>query len=245
MDNDRNPNNRDRNLRAWTLILGALLILALVGGGILFLVFQAVQATQNTIQPVNQMTSNLATQVSQAMHPTPTVLPDPVTIVHSIRSLSRLETIQYTVEKVITAQTGQGAFGFLFGDKLIFVAHGVVIAGVDLSKMGADDLTAQNGVLYCRLPAAEIFVATLDNNKSYVYNRDTGVLTHGDVNLETTARRAAEDQIRQAAIEDGILQQAQQNAQDYMSRLLLELGYKDVIFVQATPVPQPSVTPGG
>ena len=31
---------------------------------------------------------------------------------------------------VITAETGQGALGALFGDRLIFVAHGRVIAGV-------------------------------------------------------------------------------------------------------------------
>ena len=92
-------------------------------------------------------------------------------------------------------------------------------------------------VLYVRLPEPEIFVATLDNEKSYVYNRDTGALTHGDVNLETTARRAAEAEIRDAALEDGILQQARQNAESYMMRLLLELGYPEVIFLESTPVP--------
>jgi hypothetical protein len=156
-----------------------------------------------------------------------------------------LETIQYSIEKVITAESGQGTFGFLFGDKLIFVAHGVVTAGVDLARLQPEDLRVQNNVLYVRMPAPEIFIATLDNEKSYVYNRDTGALTHGDVNLETTARRAAEDEIRKAALEDGILQQAGQNAENYLSRLLRELGYPEVIFEQATPVPEltPAPTP--
>jgi hypothetical protein len=147
-----------------------------------------------------------------------------------VRSLARLETIQYSVEKVITAETNQGTFGFLFGDRLILVAHGIVIAGIDLEQMAPEDIELRNGVLYVRLPDPEIFLTTLDNDKSYVYNRDTGLLTHGNINLESDARRAAEDEIEKAALEDGILEQAQRNAENYLYRLLLDLGYPEVIF---------------
>jgi hypothetical protein len=85
------------------------------------------------------------------------------------------------------------------------------------------------------LPDAEIFLTTLDNDKSYVYDRDTGLLTKGDINLETAARQAAEDAIEEAALEDGILDQAQQNAEAYLYRLLRSLGYPDIIFIQ-TPI---------
>lgn len=236
-------NSSDRNIRAWVFVLGILLIFSLVGIAVIFAIREATQKAEQAMQPVNNLTSGLGTQVSQALHPTPTIVPDPVTVIREVRSLSRLETIQYTVEKVITAETGQGAFGFLFGDKLLFVAHGVVIAGIDLSKMGPQDLTVQNGVLYARLPDPEIFIATLDNQKSYVYNRQTGVLTKGDVNLETSARQAAEQEIAKAAVEDGILEQARQNGESYMYRLFVALGYKDVIFVHGTPapvIPQPA-----
>ncbi len=233
-------NTRDNNLKFWVLIIGILVILSGTAFAVVYTVFHS---TQEALQPVNSLTSNMGTQVSQVLHPTPTIVPDPITVIHEVRSLARLETIQYTVEKVVTAENGQGPFGFLFGDKLLFVAHGVVIAGVDLSKMGPQDLYVQDNVLYVRMPAPEIFVATLDNNKSYVYNRQTGALTHGDTNLETAARQAAEAEIAKAAIEDGILNQAGQNAESYLSRMFLSLGYKDVIFLQSTPVPAPTVTP--
>jgi hypothetical protein len=164
-----------------------------------------------------------------------------MTVIRDVRSLARLETIQYTVEKVITAQTGPGIFDSLFGDKLIFIARGLVVAGVDMSKLSPDDLRVENNVLYVRLPATEIFIATLDNDKSYVYNRDTGLLRKSDLNLETAARRAAEDEIEKAALEDGILDQARQNAENYLYRLFRQLGYPEVIFVAnaatATPTP--------
>jgi hypothetical protein len=209
------------------LVIGVLL---LIGFMMVNTVEQGLQQAQSAIKPLSELTQNVSTQVAQVLNPTPTIIPDPVTIIHSVRSLARLETIQYSVEKVITAESGQGAFGFLFGDRLLLVAHGVVIAGVDLEKLSPNDLRLENGVLYVRLPPAEIFIATLDNAKSYVYDRETGVLTKGNIQLETEARRAAEAEIRKAALEDGILEQANRNAQAYLLRLFLQLGYRDVIF---------------
>jgi hypothetical protein len=125
------------------------------------------------------------------------ILPDPVAIVREVRALARLETIQYTVERVITAETGQGPFGFLFGDRLLLVAHGMVIAGVDLEQLQPGDIEFDDlGRVYVGLTEPEVFVATLDNDKSYIYDRDTGLLTRGNVQLESEARRAAEAAIR-------------------------------------------------
>jgi hypothetical protein len=189
----------------------------------------------NAINPLQQANNAASTQISQLLHPTPTIIPDPVTIIHDVRALARLETIQYTVEKVITAETNQGAFAFLFADRLLLVAHGTVIAGVDLEKLKPEDMWLEGSVLKVRLPAAEIFIATLDNDKTYVYERDTGVLRSPDQNLETSARQSAEDEIRKAAVEDGILNIARQNAETYLTRFFLALGYSDVIFVQQMP----------
>lgn len=188
------------------------------------------RTTRQVVQPVSEMTSDLGTQVARILHPTPTILPDPITIINQIRPLARLETIQYTVEKVITAEVGQGALAPLFGDRLLFVGHGYVTAGVDLAKLTSEDLVFEDGQMKVHLPEAEIFVATLDNAKSYVYDRDTGLLRHGDINLETAARQEAESQIRQAALEDGILMQAQANAESFIQSLLNKLGFTQVTF---------------
>ena len=140
------------------------------------------------------------------------------------------KNINRSIEKVITAEVNQGVFGPLFGDRLLFVAHGYVIAGIDLSKMGTQDLQMKNGVLYVNLPDSEVFVATLNNEKSYVYDRTTGILKKGETNLETVARQAAEQEILRGAVDDGILLQAKQNAEVYLERLFNTLGYQQVIF---------------
>jgi len=214
----------------------SILILVVLAAGVYFIVETVRETAAAASKPfeqasqASQANQALQTQVAQLMNPTPTIIPDPVTYINEVRALARLETIQYSVEKVITAEIGQGTFSFLYGDRLLFVAHGIVIAGIDMEKLQPDDMRLDNGVLFVRLPPAEIFIATLDNQKSYVYDRDTGLFTKGTTDLETLARQAAEDEIRKAALEDGILLQAQRNAELYLMRFFNALGYKTVIF---------------
>jgi hypothetical protein len=216
--------------KATTILLFVLILVVLAGGYYIYNDFQ--QKTSAVLQPYQQANAALQTQIGDLLHPTPTIIPDPATYIEEVRSLARLETIQYSVEKVVTAEIGQGAFGPLFGDRLLFVGHGIVIAGIDLEKLNPQDMQLQGNALYVRLPEPEIFVATLDNQKSYVYDRQTGVLTHGDVNLEATARQAAEQEIRQAAMNDGILDLARQNAESFMTQFLGTLGYDQVVIVR-------------
>jgi len=202
-----------------------LLVLIGLGMGLAFRSF-----TQQALAPIADTTSTLQTQVARVLNPTPTILPDPVTIINEVRSLARLETIQYSVEKIITAEVRQEVFGPLFGDRLLFVAHGVVIAGIDLNNLEVSDLNLQEGVLMVRLPDAEIFITAVNNEKSYVYDRQTGLFTKGEQDLEMLARQAAEEEIYQAALNDGILNQASVNAEAYLLKMFGALGYKDVIF---------------
>lgn len=216
-----------------SLVTGILIVITavVVLFGVLLL-----QEVRRATEPVAALREQLNTQFDRLFNPTPTIRPDPISIVHEVRALARLETIQYAVEKVITAETGQEYLGFLFGDRLLFVAHGTVIAGVDLDKIGVDDIEvdSDNRVIL-ELPNAEIFATILDNEKSYVYDRNKGFLTRGDEQLESAARLAAEREIERAALEDDILDQAQVNAEAYLYRLLRSLGFPDVTIRWETP----------
>ena len=213
-----------KTIAKWALL--TILLVGVVLGMCLYIRSFAEQA----LAPITDSAQALKTQVAQVLHPTPTIIPDPITIINDVRSLARLETIQYSVEKIITAESGQEALKTLFGDRLLFVAHGVVIAGIDLNQMEPADLELRDGILTVDLPEAEIFIASLDNDKSYVYDRQTGLLTKGEQDLETLARQAAEMEIYNAALEDGILEQASENGKVYLTRLFGTLGYDDVLF---------------
>jgi hypothetical protein len=201
-----------------------------------FLVTSVNSSLNNALNPLKQVNSDLSTQVANLLHPTPTIIPDPVTIINEVRAVARLETIHYTIEKVITAEVSQGVLGPLFGDRLLFVAHGYVIAGIDMAKMNPEDMWLDSSSnLHVRLPQSEILVATLDNEKSYVYDRQTGFFQKSDPTLETQARQVAEDEIRKAALDDGILEQAQVNATIFLEEFFKNAGYETIIF--ETPKP--------
>ena len=219
-----------------TVILLLILLALVVGGTVLF------SSLRRLTQPLKEAERALQEQFAEITNPTPTIIPDPVTIIRQVRGLSRLETASYTIEKVITAESGQGPLAFLFGDQLILVAHGQVIAGVDLGKMGDGDIiVAEEGTAIVTLPPAEVLVIKLDNQKSYVVDRDTGLIGVNPA-LETDARQAAEEEILSAALEDGILEMAQRNAESSVRQLILALGFQEVIFARV-PSPVPAIEP--
>ena len=211
-----------------TIVL--IVILLVVVAAVVYAATSLTRSINSTLDPLQRANSQLGTQVSQLLHPTPTIIPDPVTIINEVQALARLETIRFTVEKVITAETNQGVLAPLFGDRLLFVAHGYVIGGIDMSKIKPDNLWLDGDVLHVRLPAAEVLVATLDNGKSYVYDRQTGLLTQADPSLESQARQSAEQEILKSALADGILDQATVNAKTYLTWFFEGAGYKQVTF---------------
>jgi hypothetical protein len=150
-------------------------------------------------------------------------------VVEKIRQLSRLETVEYSLDKIVEGERGSAYLpDFLVGDKLLLVAHGEVIAGVDLGQLKPGDVSVKGDAVQVRLPATQVFTTRIDNERTKVYSRITGMLVNPDLNLESQARLAAEQQIVQAAIDDGILLKARQNARNGVTALLYGLGFHKV-----------------
>ncbi len=171
-------------------------------------------------------------QISFPLTSTVTINTNQPAVVSQVRSLSKLETVHYQMEKVVTGQSSGPLPEFLTSDKILLVAHGEVVAGLDLSRVQPEDITVitDAGRVIITLPQPQILYSKLDNDKTYVYNRSTGIFNKPDPNLETQIRRAAEQQIVQAALEDGILQKADENGRQVIRTLITGLGYKEVEF---------------
>lgn len=150
-------------------------------------------------------------------------------VVMKIRQLNRLETVNYSIDKIVEGERESILWpSFLAGDKIILVAHGEVIAGVDLSRLQAGDVTVEGDSVRVRLPKPEILTTRIDNQATRVYSRTTGLLVGADPNLESEVRGQAEQQISQAAIDEGILDKARQNALTSVGALLSALGFQTV-----------------
>lgn len=152
------------------------------------------------------------------------------TVIKQIRSLNRLETSSFTIEKIIDVGTNGNKFSqFLYGDRILLIAHGNVIGGFDLAKITDKNVNIDGSTLKLSLPAPEILVTKLDSDQTRVYDRQQGLLTKGDRDLETEARSEAEKVIKDAACKGGILDEASKNARNQLTTLLKSLGFETVI----------------
>lgn len=163
--------------------------------------------------------------------PTVTARPTP-NVVLAVRDLSRLEAATYHMEKVVELTDRQSRFFGLVEakDALLLVAVGDVVAGIDLSKLSDGDVRvdAAAGSVVLRLPAPEVFSASIDEAQTRVYQRETDVLASRNEQLEGLARQEAERAIRQGALDGGILDRARASGERTVRTLLVSLGFTRV-----------------
>jgi hypothetical protein len=171
-------------------------------------------------------------RVTEALTPQEKVI-DVAALVTQVRELNRLETASMHVIHVgRISQSYQMVPNALAGDEITFLAEGDVIAGIDLARLQPQDVwRSPDGTINMRLPAAEVLVVRVDNTKSRVINRDTGVLRRRDVDLETRARQHAEENIRNEALNKGVLKVAAESGEKKLAGFLNTMGLEKVRFV--------------
>ena len=115
-------------------------------------------------------------------------------IVQKIQRLNRLETVVYSLDTVVEGSKSSAVLpDLLAGDRILLIVHGQSIAGIDLSKLRSEDVHIDGQSIRVTLPASELFVTSIDNQRTRVYARSTGLLTSADQNLESETRARAQD----------------------------------------------------
>ncbi|HEX7832034.1 MAG TPA: DUF4230 domain-containing protein [Thermoanaerobaculia bacterium] len=208
--------------RTLTFVLGGLLIAAAIAVTTTVVVWRMARRTvmQEILKP-QEKTVDLAAVITQ------------------VKELNRLETASMRVMHVGTITQSYKMVPDAFaGDEITFLATGDVIAGIDLSKLQKQDVwRSPDGTINMRMPAPEVLVTRVDNAKSRVLTRKTGMLRRSDVDLETRARQHAEANIRAEAVKNGVLRIAAESGEKKMAGFLNTLGFEKVRFVSsATPV---------
>jgi Protein of unknown function (DUF4230) len=154
-------------------------------------------------------------------------------VVEGVRELDQLATVRVTESILVTRESGsENALDRLFsGEKVLLVATGDVEAGVDLSEVGEDDVRVEGETVTIRLPEPEVLSASLDEEKTRVYDRDYGPLNlRPDDDLVEEARAEAEERIEAAARENGVLKTAETNAEGSIGAFVRALGFEEVRF---------------
>jgi len=148
------------------------------------------------------------------------------TLLIQVQNLNHLVTVKYVLEKVVIYDDAKW-----YGDnRVLFVAHGVVKAGIDLSMLQAGDIEVTGKKIRVGLPPPRITDVYLDDRRSEVVERSTGLLRTFDKDLEQNARMQAVEYLREAASKNGILNDATERAKVELTGLLQQLGFTEVEF---------------
>jgi hypothetical protein len=157
-------------------------------------------------------------------------------ILQQVQTLSQLVTVKYVMEKVVVISDPQPGLREFFipgstENRVVILAHGVVLAGVNLEEIKESDLHPDGKKISIRLPPSRIVAKFLDDKQTKVLEVRTGLLRRFDKDLEQNARDQAVDEIMRAARDGGILKDADDRARTQFTNLLRLLGFEDVEFV--------------
>lgn len=156
------------------------------------------------------------------------ITPSGPVVLEQIQKMARLETCRYTGHTVVKGDTTGALPTFIAGDRLLFVGHGEAVAGVDFGKMQEGDIIVEGDRVSIKLPPAELFHTRLDSQQSEVVERQTGVFSRPDPQLETKVRQEAENRIREAAMQSKILENAGANARETLRKQMAALGFTKI-----------------
>jgi hypothetical protein len=165
-------------------------------------------------------------------------IPTGATVVTQIQQIGRLETVSYTLQKVIAYDQDAGSVTRIFGDHTkLFVVYGVVIAGFDLSKLDKNSIQIQGkeiktASININMPAPQILSANVDPKRTEVYDTSSGFTGLFPENLDpnTTLKivAAAQDSLRGDACKEGILQQASSSVRLQLAAFFTTMGFATV-----------------
>ena len=154
-----------------------------------------------------------------------------IVVVDELQELAELTTVEMVETTTIERGDDHGILNIALGDRLYLFAAARIGAGVDLGELGEDSISVNQatGTVTIEVPRAEIFYAYLDSDSTTVLDRDTGLLTKGDDPLESATRVEAERILRAQAIDAGILERAQSQAESVLTGFFTSMGYTEVV----------------
>lgn len=158
-------------------------------------------------------------------------------VLKSIQDIGEYRAVTGNFEVIVDLHNDTSLPDELLGDRTLFVAAGTVDAGVDLSRVGDDavEVSDDRRTATLVLPRARLYDAQLDVERSYVYDRDEGVLNEiaglfgDDPNYQQELNRLAERKLTTAAQQGaGLLPRAEGNTREMLRSLLGSLGFTRV-----------------
>jgi hypothetical protein len=161
---------------------------------------------------------------------------DIVEVEEQLRSLLQLHTYEYIYRDVVYFGEERRFLGIRTVDRAVLFAIDIQIrAGIDLDNgLTLSRDRSSRDRIYVQMPAAEVLAVDADESSI----REYFIREHGGRIglLELTGQLdEVKERSREDAIDRGILERAQENAQAIIRRFLQLAGYPEVVFAVARP----------
>ncbi len=149
-------------------------------------------------------------------------------------TMGKLELIKYHFQEITEIEKVGKDFYNLFklenDSRAVLISKGEAVGCIDLTRMEVRHIRETNDSIIVQLPPPELCYFKLDLDNTRIYAIETGLFTSEKGFIEE-AYKSAEKQIRESAIESGILQEAKNNAEIVLKPLLEEISGKQVVIV--------------
>ncbi|WP_254162235.1 DUF4230 domain-containing protein [Chryseosolibacter histidini] len=167
--------------------------------------------------------------------------------ISKIKAVSKLATTEATLSKMIFASEQRRFLGVIKLGEAQFAARtkATVTAGVDLTKIKADDIVIEGNRISVKLPAVEVI------NFEYPFSsyEIDYTITHDafaakiDIKEHEELYRRAESQIREQLPYLGIRETTEQNTTLLLEKILNSLGYEEVYITYGPTKPENFIQP--
>jgi hypothetical protein len=157
------------------------------------------------------------------------------TVLTQVEALGRLELVRYRFKDVVEYR--RKAYRFLPESKVALVVGGEAVGCIDLRKLKPQDVVLEgDSVVRVALPAPELCTFQINHNHSRVFSTENGLFQ--DAQLVDEGYKYAEAQVRNAALQSGILAETQRNAEQILVPMLHTLTGRRVILGQQLTLPK-------
>lgn len=158
-------------------------------------------------------------------------------LLKSVQDMSQFHAAKGNFEIVLDVEDNvEGVHALIAGRRTLFVAAGTVDGYVDLTGLAEGDLTlSEDGkAVTVRLPESQLDKPNLDNDRSYVFTQERGVIDRIVDALQPSQQaqfyKLAETKLTTAAEESELREQATENTKTMLTGMFGSLGM-DVTFL--------------
>jgi hypothetical protein len=200
----------ERPRRAWRLLAGFLIAVTLLVVG--------ARLTWSWLNPFGETTIDRSGPV----------------LLQSIHNLSRYEAATGNFQVVVDLEKDARFLpDAIKGTRTLFVGAGSVDAYVDFGSLSDGALTVSQRSVTVRLPHAQLEKTNLDNERSYVFAKERGIVDRVEDALSSSPGEQelyvlAERKIAEAAAASDLRQRADQNTRRMLEGMLTALGFEQV-----------------